>query len=95
MQVVIIGVGAAGSMAAWRLADTGQDVIALDQFRIDHDKGSSYGDSRIVPSVSKGMKWPCTNRAWAMCVLHAVCVRLRKLPDFMAPGFERNLRWRE
>ena len=51
MRVVIIGVGGVGSMAAWRLADTGQDVIALEQFRIDHDKGSSYGDSRIVRRV--------------------------------------------
>jgi len=51
MRVVIIGVGGVGSIAAWRLADTGQEVIALEQFRIDHDKGSSYGDSRIVRRV--------------------------------------------
>src|SRR5579872_2872659 len=51
MRVVIIGVGAAGAMAAWRLARAGHEVIALEQFRLDHDRGSSYGDSRIVRRV--------------------------------------------
>src|ERR1051326_8437622 len=51
MRVVIVGAGGAGSMAAWRLAKAGQEVIALEQFRIDHDLGSSFGDSRIVRRV--------------------------------------------
>ena len=51
MRVLIIGVGAAGAMAAWRLARNGKDVIALEQFALDHDRGSSYGDSRIVRRV--------------------------------------------
>jgi monomeric sarcosine oxidase len=38
-------------MAAWRLAQAGLDVVALEQFRLDHDQGSSYGDSRIVRRV--------------------------------------------
>jgi sarcosine oxidase len=38
-------------MAAWRLAAAGHEVTALEQFRIDHDRGSSYGDSRIVRRV--------------------------------------------
>lgn len=38
-------------MTAWRLAAAGHKVTALEQFRIDHDRGSSYGDSRIVRRV--------------------------------------------
>lgn len=51
MRVAIIGVGVAGSMAAWRLAQAGHDVVAFEQFSLDHDNGSSYGDSRIVRRV--------------------------------------------
>jgi sarcosine oxidase len=51
MRVLIIGVGGVGAMAAWRLAQAGHEVVALEQFRLDHDKGSSYGDSRIVRRV--------------------------------------------
>ena len=51
MRVVIVGVGGAGAMAAWRLAQAGHEVVALEQFEIDHDKGSSYGDSRVVRRV--------------------------------------------
>ncbi len=38
-------------MAAWRLAQAGHEVVALERFRLDHDRGSSYGDSRIVRRV--------------------------------------------
>lgn len=51
MRVAIIGVGVAGAMAAWRLAQAGYDVVAFEQFSLDHDNGSSYGDSRIVRRV--------------------------------------------
>ena len=51
MKIAIIGVGGVGAMAAWRLALAGHEVIALEQFAIDHDRGSSFGDSRIVRRV--------------------------------------------
>ena len=51
MHVLIIGVGAAGSMAAWRLTASGHRVTALEQFTLDHDYGSSYGETRIVRRV--------------------------------------------
>ncbi len=51
MRVVIVGTGGVGTMAAWRLAKVGHEVVALEQFQIDHDRGSSYGDSRIVRRV--------------------------------------------
>jgi sarcosine oxidase len=51
MDVIVVGVGGVGSMAAWRLAAAGHRVTALEQFGVDHDRGSSYGDSRIVRRV--------------------------------------------
>jgi monomeric sarcosine oxidase len=51
MKVAIIGAGIVGTMAAWHLARTGHEAIILEQFRLDHDRGSSFGDSRIVRRV--------------------------------------------
>src|SRR5579862_1217944 len=51
LRVIVVGVRGVGAMAAWQLAQAGHDVIALEQFRLDHDLGSSYGDSRIVRRV--------------------------------------------
>jgi monomeric sarcosine oxidase len=51
MRVIIVGAGVVGTMAAWRLAQAGHDVIVCEQFDLDHDRGSSYGDSRIVRRV--------------------------------------------
>lgn len=51
MRILIVGVGGVGAMAAWRLAKSGHSVTALEQFEIDHDRGSSYGESRIVRRV--------------------------------------------
>lgn len=51
MRVAVVGVGGVGAMASWRLAKSGHSVIALEQYHLDHDRGSSYGDSRIVRRV--------------------------------------------
>lgn len=47
-DVIVIGAGAMGSAAAYHLAKAGQRVLLLEQFEIDHQKGSSYGFSRII-----------------------------------------------
>lgn len=47
-DVVVIGLGAMGSMALWRLAARGANVIGLEQFGVAHDRGSSHGESRII-----------------------------------------------
>ncbi|GAA0430621.1 N-methyl-L-tryptophan oxidase [Leifsonia naganoensis] len=51
-EVGVIGLGAAGSAALWRLADRGADVIGFEQFGAGHDRGSSHGYSRVFKSVT-------------------------------------------
>lgn len=46
-HVVVIGGGVMGSSAAWHLAGRGHEVTLLEQFSPGHDRGSSYGSSRI------------------------------------------------
>jgi sarcosine oxidase len=45
--VVIIGAGAMGCSAAHALASRGRDVVVLDQFGPENDRGSSHGSVRI------------------------------------------------
>lgn len=47
-DVIVIGVGGMGSAAAYHLAARGARVLALEQFDIPHDLGSSHGVSRII-----------------------------------------------
>jgi monomeric sarcosine oxidase len=47
-DVIVIGAGAVGSAAAYFAARSGQHVLLLEQFEIDHQNGSSYGASRII-----------------------------------------------
>lgn len=47
-DTIVIGAGAMGSAAAYYLCKRGQRVLLLEQFEIDHRKGSSYGYSRII-----------------------------------------------
>ncbi|NWF67639.1 MAG: N-methyl-L-tryptophan oxidase [Chloroflexi bacterium] len=47
-DVIVIGLGVVGAAAAYHLAGSGLRVLGLEQFPINHDKGSSYGESRII-----------------------------------------------
>lgn len=47
-DVIVLGAGAMGSAAAYYLARSGQRVLLLEQFALDHSNGSSYGNSRII-----------------------------------------------
>ena len=47
-DAIVIGQGAMGSAAAYYLARRRQRVLALEQFGLDHQRGSSYGHSRII-----------------------------------------------
>ncbi|RYG67971.1 N-methyl-L-tryptophan oxidase [bacterium] len=51
MRILIIGAGIVGAMTAWRLAKAGHEVEVFEQYGLDHDRGSSYGDSRVVRRV--------------------------------------------
>ena len=47
-DVIVVGVGAMGSAAAFHLARRGVRVLALEQFELAHDQGSSHGFTRIM-----------------------------------------------
>jgi sarcosine oxidase len=47
-DVVVVGLGAMGSAAAYHLATTGKRVLGLDRFRPPHTLGSSHGRTRII-----------------------------------------------
>ncbi len=46
-DVAVVGLGAMGSSAAWRLATRGVRVIGLERFRPGHVQGSSHGSTRL------------------------------------------------
>lgn len=47
-DVIILGLGAMGSAAAYHLAARGKKVQGIEQFTSPHDQGSSHGGSRII-----------------------------------------------
>ena len=47
-DAIVIGAGAMGSAVAYHLSQRRQRVLLLEQFELDHRKGSSYGYSRII-----------------------------------------------
>ncbi|HLX23282.1 MAG TPA: FAD-dependent oxidoreductase, partial [Usitatibacter sp.] len=47
-EVIVIGLGAVGSAAAWQLAKRGAKVLGIDRHSPPHALGSSHGDTRIT-----------------------------------------------
>jgi len=47
-DVIIVGLGAMGSAAAYHLARRGRRVLGLDRFSPPHTMGSSHGQTRII-----------------------------------------------
>ena len=47
-DVMVLGLGAMGSAAAFQLAKRGRKVLGLDQFTPPHRFGSSHGETRIT-----------------------------------------------
>lgn len=47
-DVIVVGLGAMGSAAAFHLASRGVSVLGLEQFDIPHSRGSSHGHSRMI-----------------------------------------------
>lgn len=46
-DVIVVGAGAMGSAAAWRLAKRGRKVAVLERFSQGHVRGGSHGASRV------------------------------------------------
>ena len=67
-DVIVIGLGAMGSAAAWQLARRGADVVGLEQFAEGHGKGSSHGRARVIRRIySEGPVYmPLLTRAYAL-----------------------------
>jgi sarcosine oxidase len=47
-RVAVVGAGVMGCAAAWALTERGADVTVIEQFDLDHARGSSHGRTRIV-----------------------------------------------
>jgi sarcosine oxidase len=47
-DVIVLGVGAMGSAAMWRLARRGVRVCGVEQYGTNHGLGSSHGESRAI-----------------------------------------------
>ena len=57
-DVVVAGLGAMGSAAAYQLAKTGVSVLGLDRYRPPHGLGSTHGDTRITRvAVGEGLEY--------------------------------------
>jgi sarcosine oxidase len=51
-DVIVAGLGAMGSAAAWQLSRRGLSVLGLDRHRPPHAMGSSHGGSRIIREMA-------------------------------------------
>ncbi|MFC7037592.1 N-methyl-L-tryptophan oxidase [Nonomuraea rubra] len=52
-SVAVVGTGAVGSMALWRLAGRGIPAVGFDAYAPGHDRGSAGGESRIFRTAYK------------------------------------------
>src|SRR3954454_14061407 len=50
-EVAVVGLGAMGSHALWRLASRGKDVIGFEQFHAGHPFGSTHGKTRLFRTL--------------------------------------------
>ena len=50
-DAIVIGLGAMGSSACCHLARRGLKVLGLDQHSLAHDRGSSHGETRLIPRL--------------------------------------------
>src|SRR4051812_12190579 len=56
-RVTVVGAGVMGCAAAWALTERGAEVTVLEQFDLDHVRGSSHGRSRIVRLAYPEPEW--------------------------------------
>jgi sarcosine oxidase len=48
LRIGVVGVGGSGSAACYYAARLGHEVTGYEQFRLDHENGSSHGASRVI-----------------------------------------------
>lgn len=67
-DVVVVGLGAMGSQALWRLAARGANVVGVERFRPGHHRGGSHGQSRIIRTAyAEGAGYvPLVREAWGL-----------------------------
>lgn len=67
-DVIVVGLGAMGSSALWRLAARGVPVLGIEQFTSGSDRGGSHGESRIIRTAyAEGAKYvPLVREAWRL-----------------------------
>ena len=67
-DVVVVGLGAAGSAVLRHLARGGASVVGIDRFRPPHDRGSSHGATRITRlAIGEGHEFvPLVQRSHAL-----------------------------
>lgn len=67
-DVIVVGLGAAGSAAAHQLARRGLSVLGLDRHAVPNDRGSSHGRSRVIRTAyyEDPAYVPLLRRAWAL-----------------------------
>lgn len=67
-DVIIVGLGAAGSAALFHVARSGATVMGIDRFVPPHDQGSTHSESRIIrKAYFEGVKYlPILTRAYTL-----------------------------
>jgi sarcosine oxidase len=55
--IAVVGAGIMGLATAWALARRGAEVVLLEQFDVDHRRGSSHGASRIFRLSYADAEW--------------------------------------
>ncbi|MBA2332893.1 MAG: FAD-dependent oxidoreductase, partial [Actinobacteria bacterium] len=57
VEVVVVGAGVMGLATARVLAQSGRDVVLIEQFELGHARGSSHGGSRIFRLSYPDAQW--------------------------------------
>ncbi|MGH7025361.1 MAG: N-methyl-L-tryptophan oxidase [Caulobacteraceae bacterium] len=67
-DLIVVGLGAAGSATLCQAARRGARVLGLDRHRPPHDQGSSHGETRIIrQAIGEGMDYvPLALRAYQL-----------------------------
>ena len=58
LDLIVVGLGAAGSATLYQAAKRGARVLGLDRHRPPHDRGSSHGETRITrQAIGEGLEY--------------------------------------